>query len=223
MLDWAVAQSPVHVALLGTDLRHLRLNTAMCQVLGLPDEAAGLGLRLTDLQPDAEAEAFLTCGRQVIETGEPGIWRGFQPSDAGPVRAWEATVSPVKDQAGQVIGVLVVSMDVTEQYLARERLALLNEASTRIGSTLDVTTDRRGARRRRRAPAGRPRHDRHPGLGAARRRAGVRPGQRHGPAAPGGLRLGPGRARPRRWPGRGRSAPSPRAPRWTAAWPPAGR
>jgi PAS domain S-box-containing protein len=143
MLDWAVAQSPVHVALLDTDLRHLRLNTAMCQVLGLPDEAAGMGLRLTDLQPDAEAEAFVTCGRQVIETGEPGIWRGFQPSGAGPVRAWEATVSPVKDQAGQVIAVLVVSMDVTEQYLARERLALLNEASTRIGSTLDVTTTAR--------------------------------------------------------------------------------
>ncbi len=140
MLDWAVAQSPVNVALLDTDLRHLRLNTAICQVLGLPDEAAGLGLRLTDLEPDAEAEACLSCARQVIETGEPGIWRGFQRSAAGPVRAWEATVSPVKDQAGQVIGVLVVSMDVTEQYLARERLALLNEASTRIGSTLDVST-----------------------------------------------------------------------------------
>jgi hypothetical protein len=33
---------------------------------------------------------------------------------------------------------MVASLDVTEQYLARERLALLNEASTRIGSTLDV-------------------------------------------------------------------------------------
>ena len=84
MLDWAVTQSPVHVALLDTDLRQLRLNTAMCRVLGLPDEAAGLGLRLTDLEPNAEAEACLACARQVIETGEPGIWRGFQPSDGGP-------------------------------------------------------------------------------------------------------------------------------------------
>ena len=143
MLDWAVTQSPVHVALLGTDLRQLRLNTAMCRVLGLPDEAAGLGLRLTDHRPNSDAEACLACARQVIETGEPGLWRGSEPSDAGPVRAWEATLSPVKDQAGQVIGVLVISTDVTEQSLARERLALLNEASIRIGSTLDLTTTAR--------------------------------------------------------------------------------
>jgi PAS domain S-box-containing protein len=140
LLDWAVTQSPVNVALLDTDLRHLHLNPAMCQVLGLPDEASGLGLRLTDIHPNSETEACLTCARQVMETGESGIWRGFQPSETGPARAWEATLSPVKDEDGQVIGVLVISMDVTEQLLARERLALLNEASVRIGSTLDVTT-----------------------------------------------------------------------------------
>jgi serine phosphatase RsbU (regulator of sigma subunit)/anti-sigma regulatory factor (Ser/Thr protein kinase) len=34
--------------------------------------------------------------------------------------------------------VQLTAVDTTEQYLARERLALLNEVSTRIGSTLDV-------------------------------------------------------------------------------------
>lgn len=57
ILDWAVTQSPVHVALLDTDLRQIRLNDAMCRELGLPDEAAGLGLRLTDLEPGAGSEA----------------------------------------------------------------------------------------------------------------------------------------------------------------------
>lgn len=140
MLDWAVTQTPVHMALLDTDLRQVLLNEAMCRELGLPDQAAGLGLRLTDLEPGPGAEAMLSCGRQVIETGQPDICGGFRTRGTGRVRAWEATLSPVKDQAGQVIGVLLVANDVTEQYQARERLALLNQASVSIGSTLDVAT-----------------------------------------------------------------------------------
>ena len=140
MLDWAVTQSPVHVALLDTDLRQVRLNEALWREFGLPDEAAGLGLRLTDLEPGAGSEGFMQCGRQVIETGQPDTCRGFRATEAGLVRAWEATLSPIRDQAGQVIGVLLVASDVTEQYQARERLALLNEASVGIGSTLDVAT-----------------------------------------------------------------------------------
>jgi PAS domain S-box-containing protein len=143
MLDWAVTQSPVHVALFDTELRQVRLNQAMCRELGLPDEAAGLGLRLTDLEPGAGAEGMLICGRQVMETGRPDVCGGFRTTEQGLVRAWEATLSPVKDTGGQVIGVLAIANDVTEQYQARERLALLNEASIGIGSTLDVTTTAR--------------------------------------------------------------------------------
>lgn len=40
---------------------------------------------------------------------------------------------------GRVIGVCVSAHDFTEQHLARQRLQLVNEASVRIGSTLDVT------------------------------------------------------------------------------------
>jgi signal transduction histidine kinase len=39
---------------------------------------------------------------------------------------------------GQALGVCAISVDVTENRRARERLAILSEASTRLGSTLDV-------------------------------------------------------------------------------------
>jgi PAS domain S-box-containing protein len=140
MLDWAIAQSSVNVALLDTEMRQLQLNASICRVLGLDEEAAGLGLRLTDLISNPEAESCIEAARMVARTGEPTIWRGVNklPGESR-IHVREVNLSPIKDPAGRVRGVLVMSFDVTEQHLARERLALVNEASTRIGGTLDVT------------------------------------------------------------------------------------
>jgi PAS domain S-box-containing protein len=140
LVDWAVAQSPVVVALVDTQMRHLRLNGAMCNSLGLRAEAEGLGVRLTDLTSTPATESCVACARQVALTGKPDIWRGiFRLPGQRRDHAVEVYLSPVKDPAGRVHGVLVVGFDVTEQFRARQRLALVNEASTRIGSTLDMT------------------------------------------------------------------------------------
>jgi PAS domain S-box-containing protein len=140
MLDWAVALCPLGVALLDMQLRQLRLNTTMCRILGLRTEAEGLGLRLTDHLSTAETRSCMASARQVARSGEPTVWRGFfcLPGQRR-IHAVETWLSPVKDPAGEVRGVLAVGLDVTEQHLAKERLALVNEASTRIGSTLDMT------------------------------------------------------------------------------------
>jgi PAS domain S-box-containing protein len=137
MLDWAITQSPLNVALLDTQMRQLRLNDAMCRVLGLDAEKAGVGLRLTDMVSNPETESCVASARLVARTGEPALWKGFAPTDEG-LHAWEAMLSPVKDPQGRVRGVLVAGRDVHDQHLARQRLALINEAGTRIGSTLDV-------------------------------------------------------------------------------------
>jgi PAS domain S-box-containing protein len=140
MLDWAITQTPVNIALLDTQLRQLRLNTSMCRVLGLPDEAAGLGVSLADLVPSPQTESILDAARTVARTGKPTVWQGANrmPGESRD-HAVEINLSPVRDPAGQVRGVLVVAFDMTEQHLARERLALVNEANTRIGTTLDMT------------------------------------------------------------------------------------
>jgi PAS domain S-box-containing protein len=139
MLDWAVALCPLGVALLDTQLRQLRLNTAMCRILGVRTEAEGLGLRLTDHLSTAETRSCLASARQVARSGQPTVWRGFfRLPGQRRAHAVETWLSPVKDPAGGVRGVLVVGFDVTEQHRARQRLALVNEASTRIGSTLDM-------------------------------------------------------------------------------------
>jgi serine phosphatase RsbU (regulator of sigma subunit) len=140
MLDWAITQAPVDIALLDTQMRQLRLNASLCRALGLDDEAAGLGLRLTDMLSNPATQSCLAAARMVARTGRPTVWRGVNqmPSQARD-HAIDVHLSPVKDPAGRVCGVLLVALDVTEQHLAQQRLALLNEASTRIGCTLDMT------------------------------------------------------------------------------------
>ena len=140
MLDWAITQAPVDIALLDTQMRQLRLNASLCRALGLDHEAAGLGLRITDLLSNPATESCLAAARMVARTGKPTVWRGVNqmPGQVGD-HAMDIHLSPVKDPAGRVCAVLVVAVDVSEQYLAQQRLALLNEASTRIGCTLDMT------------------------------------------------------------------------------------
>jgi PAS domain S-box-containing protein len=140
LMDWAVAQCPLVVTLLDGQMRQIRLNAAMCRILGLRSEEDGLNLRLTDLVPTPAAESCLACAERVARTGRPDVWRGLlrlpaQKRD----HAVEVSLSPVKGPDERVHGVLVVGFDVTEQQLARQRLALVNEANTRIGSTLDMT------------------------------------------------------------------------------------
>jgi PAS domain-containing protein len=77
MLDWAITQSPLNVALLDTQMRQLRLNDAMCRVLGLDAEKAGVGLRLTDMVSNPETESCVASARLVARTGEPALWKGF--------------------------------------------------------------------------------------------------------------------------------------------------
>jgi PAS domain S-box-containing protein len=140
MLDWAISQSRVNIALVDTEMRHLRLNQPLCRILGLDHEAAGLGLSLTDLVSNEATEACVAAARTVAQTGKPAVWTGVNPIPNAPRgHAVEVSLSPVRDPAGEVCGVLAVAHDVTEQRRASDRLALLNEASTRIGSTLDVT------------------------------------------------------------------------------------
>jgi PAS domain S-box-containing protein len=140
MLDGFFRRSPVGVAVLGPDLRLLRVNRAIAWFGGLPAEAYR-GLRTTDflLGPDAElVEGRL---RGVLETGQPLIFaeqtcrllRDPQKELIVSISAFR-----MQDPSGRVLGVTEIVEDVTDRHRARRRLALLNEAGARIGSTLDV-------------------------------------------------------------------------------------
>jgi PAS domain S-box-containing protein len=139
MLDWAFVHCPLELTLLDMDLRYVRLNSAALRRLGWGAEAEGLGQRLTDMAGTPDMEAVVARAREVLRTAEAVLHEGF---GKGPgelhEHAWEITLSPAKDPAERVRGVLMVRRDVTRRHLARQRLELVQEAA-RIGSTLDMT------------------------------------------------------------------------------------
>jgi len=86
-------------------------------------------------------EGFLRSVRRVAEEAGPMRYEHFAPA-APPARqrAWVTELWPVRDPAGgEVVGVGTATFDSSEHHWARQRLALLNEAGTRIGTTLNVT------------------------------------------------------------------------------------
>ncbi len=138
-MDLAFTQSPFAMAIHDRNLLCLRLNDRMCQMFGLTEDELR-GRRLTDVLSGPQYHALERYMRQVLDTGEPTHRETYRrvPGETHE-RAWSVSVSPLKDQAGRTQAVWIGALNITEQYEARQRLTLLNQASTHIGTTLDIT------------------------------------------------------------------------------------
>ncbi|MEE1799327.1 SpoIIE family protein phosphatase [Streptomyces sp. JV176] len=138
LVMWAFAQSPATMALYDTSLRLRLANKDMERVLGLPEEAMR-GLRVSEIVADPQGDRTEQLMRRVLETGARQQGQAALRL-AGHEResVWALSLVPVRDAGGTVRGVLLSARDTTEEHLARERLVLLNDASVRIGSTLDL-------------------------------------------------------------------------------------
>ncbi|WP_161500566.1 PAS domain-containing protein, partial [Streptomyces antimycoticus] len=77
--------------------------------------------------------------RRVLETGEQRELDLTTPIPGHPrPLTWSIDIAPLLDDEGRVAGVILSAHDMTGPRTARQRLTLLNEASVRIGSTLDI-------------------------------------------------------------------------------------
>ncbi|HEY6478711.1 MAG TPA: SpoIIE family protein phosphatase [Streptosporangiaceae bacterium] len=140
MLDQAFTQSAVCLALYDADGRYVRVSDSLRRSKGLPSEAAALGFRPSELSPELGLAGLEVTVDRVLRTGQAAVWKGFgKAPGADRDRAWLVIISPVLGTDGQARGAMSVTFDVTEHRLARKRLAVVNEASYRIGTTLDVT------------------------------------------------------------------------------------
>lgn len=116
----------------------LCVNEPMLRTAELSEEEIR-GLRLTDF---LRGQAFVETERKiarVAETGNPELQEHYVrlPGEAK-AHAWAVDVFPLKDGVGRVQAVGVAVADYSQQYGSRERLALMSEARTRIGGSLDI-------------------------------------------------------------------------------------
>ncbi|WP_062646113.1 SpoIIE family protein phosphatase [Streptomyces maremycinicus] len=142
-----VAQSPNGLAVLDVDLRYVSVNPALERMNGVP-AADHLGRTIYEVLPLLDAEALEAAMRQVLRTGEPLLDRstvGRTPADPDEDHVWSLSLYRLEDARGTVLGVAVSVVDVTDRHraaveaeAARRRLAVIADASTRIGTTLDL-------------------------------------------------------------------------------------
>ncbi|WP_406483149.1 sodium/proline symporter PutP [Streptomyces platensis] len=139
MLTPFLTHAPVGMAVLDTDLRYVWVNDPLGRLIPLEQR---LGRQVGEVLPRSEAEAFEELMRRVLETGDPVLdyeIRGPSYTDPDRTRAFSASVFAMKDRQGRYVGIWYMVIDATERWRAQERLALLNDAGARIGSTLEVT------------------------------------------------------------------------------------
>ncbi|MFG2192855.1 SpoIIE family protein phosphatase [Streptomyces sp. NPDC048639] len=140
LLDGIAAMAPVGVAIMNTDLRYVWMNEALERMGGIPRERR-IGRTLAEVQPGLAVQAVEAEMRRVLESGEPTVgyeYLGRPQSDPQREHAYTTSFFRLEDDAGAPLGVCYMVLDITESYRARQKLALLNRASERIGSTLDV-------------------------------------------------------------------------------------
>ncbi|MEU0221223.1 SpoIIE family protein phosphatase [Streptomyces sp. NPDC006265] len=137
-LRQSFTQSTCTTALYDTGLRLVRANTDMERVIGLPEEAMR-GLRVSEIVHHPQADRTEQAMRRALDTGErQDLQVSLQLAGHERPSVWTVSLSLVRAGDDLPQGVLLSAHDMTEQHMARQRLALLNEASLRIGSTLDL-------------------------------------------------------------------------------------
>ncbi|MER5917157.1 SpoIIE family protein phosphatase [Streptomyces sp. NPDC001982] len=134
-----LARAPIGIVVYDPRLRCVWVNDAMERHDGVPRHRR-FGRRLTALLPGFEAEALEVVMRQVLESGNTMVheYRAWPPADQRREHAFSASFFCLQGADGTPLGVCSMTVDVTGNRRARERLAILSEAGTRIGSTLDV-------------------------------------------------------------------------------------
>ncbi|MER6996696.1 SpoIIE family protein phosphatase [Streptomyces sp. NPDC000410] len=144
-----VSQAAIGIVLLDTDLRYLLINPALERINGIP-AADHIGRHPRDLLPFLDVDTIESAMRQVLLTGTPLIDQytvGRTPADPDHDHAWSVSYYRLEGRSGRVIGVAGTVVDVSERHQAateadraRRRLAMIADASARVGTTLEVGT-----------------------------------------------------------------------------------
>ncbi|MBH5333818.1 SpoIIE family protein phosphatase [Streptomyces pactum] len=142
-----VEQSPIGVAVLDNDLRYVTVNPALVALDGISAEGH-TGRRAGEVLQSAEARNVERLMRQVLASGEPVLDRevvGRTPAHPDTDHAWSVSLYRLEGADGRVLGLAASVIDVTDRHRAaaqaeqaRHRLAVVADASVRIGTTLDL-------------------------------------------------------------------------------------
>ncbi|MFH8767062.1 SpoIIE family protein phosphatase [Streptomyces althioticus] len=131
-------QSSLPISVLDAEHRFIRLNAAAAEAMGGSEQDL-LGRPFADVAGPGEATRSVDRHmRTVAETGRALRDESYSLAADPSQQVWDVEMWPVRDAAGRVVATALAGLDSTEQHRARRRLALLDEAASALGTTLDV-------------------------------------------------------------------------------------
>jgi PAS domain S-box-containing protein len=146
-VDGLMRNSPSGLAMIDEDLRYVSVNDRLAAMNGMSAQAHA-GRRVRDVVQAEDDEAFEQWMLATLRTGEPTLDLLVSGRTAGrpdTYGAWSVSVFRLTGPEGQVLGLGGIVVDVTDRQTAlleastaRQRLALVNDASTRMGMTLEM-------------------------------------------------------------------------------------
>jgi PAS domain S-box-containing protein len=123
------------------DLRFMGVNKAFAELAGFDNPTDMIGKTDFDTNFSREqAAAYQADDRMIIETGTPKLSYQESSLDADGNLTWvRASKLPLRDEQGEIIGVVALAEDITEQKAAAERLQAYREQLTRAETELSIT------------------------------------------------------------------------------------
>jgi serine phosphatase RsbU (regulator of sigma subunit)/anti-sigma regulatory factor (Ser/Thr protein kinase) len=138
LIRWAIDQLPFVATVADRDLRYVHVNQQAAREWNLPADEM-LGKTLLDVLPTDAGAAVTADARRAMDENRAGVIETYESlTPQTRKHTWAVHNTPLTDPSGQVRGMYTLGIDTTSESAARERLAVVNEASATIGSTLDV-------------------------------------------------------------------------------------
>ena len=117
--------------------RYLRVNAAYAQHLGLAKAEDAIGRSGAEFYPAELAQNYRKDDRTVVETGTPQMDKEEPSLTRDGREIWvETTKVPLRDHTGSLLGLVVVSSDITQRREKDERLRHFAQALQRSNDEL---------------------------------------------------------------------------------------
>lgn len=124
MLELVINSAPINISWKDVNSVYTGCNKKFVESAGKEDQREIVGRTDYDLVWSGEAQKFLDDDQLVLSTGKTklGYEENYTLPD-GTVVWWRTSKLPLKDRNGEVVGLLAVSEDVTEQKQAEKELS----------------------------------------------------------------------------------------------------
>jgi PAS domain S-box-containing protein len=136
-LESIYRSAPIGLAFLSTDCRYVMINRHLTEICGLSiEDHIGRSVRETVPQIADQVEQIV---QTILRTGEPitGIeLNGQRPDGSNLDRVWITYWHPLKNGAGDVVGINVAAKEITERKRAEADLAASQDELRNLNETL---------------------------------------------------------------------------------------